>query len=138
MTGPACVAQYAFADTAGTLTSTAIQAASTAAHPYLRALAGFNRAITGRYQALLHRLADDPAELHQHIVTAMISGDLTELEHWLDARHGPGCFARTFRAPRWNPAAGGPSDPPNQRHLESAWNVVTGGIVTQADPALRR
>jgi hypothetical protein len=45
-------------------------------------------------------------ELHQHFVAAMISGDLTELEQWLDARHDPGCFASTLRAPAWNPAAG--------------------------------
>jgi hypothetical protein len=29
----------------------------------------------------------------------MISGDLAPLEAWLDARHGPGSFARMFRAP---------------------------------------
>src|ERR1017187_9754275 len=45
-------------------------------------------------------------ELHQLFVAAMISGALAELEQWLDARHGPGCFASTFRAPAWNPAAG--------------------------------
>jgi hypothetical protein len=66
MDGPACVARDAFADTTGTLTTTAIQDASAAAHPYLRALAGFNRAVTGRYRALLCQLADDPGELHQH------------------------------------------------------------------------
>ena len=32
----------------------------------------------------------------------MISGDLTSLEAWLDARHGPGCFARLFRAPSFD------------------------------------
>ena len=74
--------------------------------PSLRALAGFNSAVTGRYRALVRQLADDPGKLHQHFVAAMISGDLTELEQWLDARHGPGCFASTFRAPAWNPAAG--------------------------------
>jgi len=108
MDGPASIARHAFADTTGTLTTTAIQDASAAAHPYPRALAGFNRTVTERYRALLRRLADDPGELHQHIVAAMISGNLTALERWLDARHCPGCFARTFRTPAWNPAAGGP------------------------------
>lgn len=106
MAGPACVDRYAFEDTTGTLTTTAIEDTRTAAHPYLRAPAGFNSAVTGRYRALVRRLADDPGELHQHFVAAMISGDLTELEQWLDARHGPGCFASTFRAPAWNSTAG--------------------------------
>jgi hypothetical protein len=106
MDGPAAVARYAFQDTTGTLTPATIEDARAAAHPYLRALAGFNRAVTGRYRALMHRLADDPGELHQHFIVAMISGELTGLEQWLDARHGAGCFARTFRAPAWNSAAG--------------------------------
>jgi hypothetical protein len=106
MDGPECVARHAFADTTGTLTATAIQQAGAATHPYLRALAGFNRAVTGRYRALLRQLADDPAELHQHIVAAMITGSLTGLERWLDTRHGPGCFTRTFKTPGWNPDAG--------------------------------
>jgi hypothetical protein len=106
MTGPVSVARHAFADTTGTLTTTAIEDAGAAAHPYLRALAGFNRAVTGRYQALVRQLDDDRDELHQHLVTAMISGDLTELEQWLEARHGPGCFASTFRSPAWNSAPG--------------------------------
>jgi len=29
----------------------------------------------------------------------MISDDLTPLEAWLDARHGPGSFTRMFRGP---------------------------------------
>jgi hypothetical protein len=110
MDGPAAVARYAFQDTTGALTPAAIEDARAAAHPYLRALAGFNRAVTGRYRALLRRLAEDPGELHQHFIAAMISGDLTGLEQWLDARHGPGCFARTFQAPARNPAAG-PQEP---------------------------
>jgi hypothetical protein len=106
MTGPACTARYAFEDITGTLTPPAIKAAAAAGHPYLRALVGFNQAVTGRYRALLHQLADEPGELHQHFIAAMISGDLTWLEQWLDARHGPGCFAATFKAPAWNSHAG--------------------------------
>jgi hypothetical protein len=106
MAGPAAVARYAFEDTTGTLTATAIEDARATAHPYLRALAGFNCAVTGRYRALVGQLADDPGELHLHFTVAMISGDLTRLERWLDARHGPGCFASTFMAPGWNSAAG--------------------------------
>lgn len=106
MAGLASVARHAFADTTGTLTPAAIEDARAAAHPYLRALAGFNRDVTGRYRALVRQLTDDQGELHQHLVTAMISGGLTELEQWLDARHGPGCFASTFRAPAWNSAPG--------------------------------
>ncbi len=118
MAGPACVARYAFEDTTVALPATAIKDASAAAHSYLRALAGFNSAVTGRYRALVRQLADDPGELHQHFVAAMISGDLTELEHWLDARHGPGCFASTFRAQAWNLA-------PGPRELAARKNAVS-------------
>ncbi len=125
MDGAARVAGYALADTTGTLTATAIEDIGDADHPYLHALAGFNAAVTGRYRALLRRLAyDDPGQLHQHFVTAMISGDLTGLEQWLDARHDPGCFARSFRSPTWNSAAAdiaiGPGPADLGMHLERA------------------
>jgi hypothetical protein len=106
MADPTSTAPYAFEDTTGTLTPVAIEDAEASAHPYLRALAGFNCAVTERYGALVRLLADNPRELHRHFIMAMISGDLTRLEQWLDLRHGPGCFASTFKASVWDSAAG--------------------------------
>ena len=100
----------AFADATGTLTADAVRAALASGHPYLRAIGSFSSAVTMRYQALLRDLAEDPAGLHRRFVTAMASGGLVPLEGWLDARHGPGFFARRFRAPAFDAAAGQSGD----------------------------
>jgi hypothetical protein len=89
----------AFTDATGGLTTKAIHDAQASAHPYARSLGRFGGMVTVRYRALLQELADDPGQLHEQIVAAMTSGDRGPLEAWLDARHGPGCFARLFRAP---------------------------------------
>jgi hypothetical protein len=68
-------------------------------HPYARSLGRFGRTVTLRYRALLSELDASPADGHSQIVGAMISGDLAPLEAWMDVRHGPGSFARMFRAP---------------------------------------
>jgi hypothetical protein len=91
-----------FADATGTLTAGGIEAALASAHPYARSLGRFGRTVTARYRALLAELAADPAEPHGVFVAAMISGDLAELETWLDARHDPVTFARLFRAPSFD------------------------------------
>jgi hypothetical protein len=95
----------AFADTTGTLTADAIDGALSSAYPYLRSLGQFHGAVTGRYCALLRELSGDSGELHVQFLMAMISGELPPLEAWLDARHGPDCFARLFRAPSFVPVA---------------------------------
>ena len=92
------VAVPAFADVTGTVTTSGIEAALLSDHPYARSLGRFGRAVTLRYRALLRTLSASPADAHSQIVAAMISGDLAPLEAWLDARHGPGSFARMFRA----------------------------------------
>lgn len=89
----------ALADATGTLTTDQIEAALASEYPYARSLGQFNRTVASRYRALLAELGPDPAQVHGHFVAAIISGDLTPLEAWLDARHGSGCFARLFRAP---------------------------------------
>jgi hypothetical protein len=89
----------AFADATGTVTASSIEAALSLDHPYARSLARFDRAVTARYRALLAELGSDPDEAHRQFIAAMIDGDLVPLEAWLDARHGPGCFARLFRTP---------------------------------------
>jgi len=93
----------AFADATGILTARRIMDAQGSAHPYARSLGRFNQAVTARYRAFLCELASDPAELHDLIVMAMTSGNRVPLEAWLDARRGPGCFARLFRAPSFGP-----------------------------------
>jgi hypothetical protein len=88
-----------FADCTGTLTTGGIEAVLASGHPYARSLGRFGRTVTARYRALLAELQGDPGEAHGQFVAAMISGDLALLKTWLDARHGPGAFARLFRAP---------------------------------------
>ena len=88
-----------FADVTGIVTADGIRAALLLYHPYARSLGRFGRTVTLRYRALLSELDASPADAHSQIVAAMISGDLAPLEAWLDARHGPGSFARMFRAP---------------------------------------
>ena len=87
------------ADVTGTVTAGGIEAALLLDHPYARSMGRFGRTVTLRYRALLSELGASPADAHSQIVAAMISGDLAPLEAWLDARHGPGSFARMFRAP---------------------------------------
>jgi hypothetical protein len=93
------VPDLAFADLTGTVTADSNEAALLPDHPYARSLGRFADTVTLRYRALLSELDANPADAHGQVVTAMISGDLAPLEAWLDARHGPGSFARMFRAP---------------------------------------
>ena len=88
-----------FADVTGTVTAGGIEAALLLDHHYSRPLGRFGRTVTLRYRALLSELGVSPADAHSQIVAAMISGDLAPLDALLDARHGPGSFARMFRAP---------------------------------------
>jgi hypothetical protein len=89
----------ALADATGTLRADGIEAALVSGHPYARSLGRFGRTVSARYRALLAGLDGEPGEAHGQFVAAMISGDLARLEAWLDGRHGPGAFARLFRAP---------------------------------------
>ncbi len=99
-TDPAAgVPGLAFADVTGTITAGGTEAAFLLDHPYARSLGRFGRTVTLRYRALLSELDASPTDAHTQIVAAMISGDLTPLEAWLNARHGSGSFARMFRAP---------------------------------------
>jgi hypothetical protein len=88
-----------FADVTGTVTAGGIEAALLLDHHYARSMGRFGRTVTLRYRALLSELGVSPADAHSQIVAAMISGDLAPLDALLDARHGPGSFARMFRAP---------------------------------------
>jgi hypothetical protein len=88
----------ALGDATGTLAAGDVHAALSSEHPYARSLGRFGRAVTMRYRALLAELDSEPGEAHGQFIAAMISGDLAPLETWLDARRGPGAFARLFRA----------------------------------------
>jgi hypothetical protein len=94
----AVMPSLAFADSTGRVTANVIEDALLSSHPYARSLGRFGRTVTLRYRALLDELDASPGDAHGQIVAAMISGDLATLEAWLDARHGPGSFARRFRA----------------------------------------
>jgi hypothetical protein len=89
----------AFADVTGTVTPCGTEAAHLLDHPYTRSLGRFGCTVTLRYRALLSEIDASPTDARSQIIAAMISGDLPPLEAWLDARHGPGSFARMFRAP---------------------------------------
>lgn len=89
----------ALADITGTVTANSIEAALLLDHPYARSLGRLGCTVTLRYRALLGELDASAADAHSQITAAMISGDLAPLQAWLDARHGPGTFARMFRAP---------------------------------------
>jgi hypothetical protein len=102
----ACTRSRAFADVTGTITATGIQAALSSDRQYARSLGRFGATVTARYRALIAELDSDPAEAHGQFIAAMISGDLAALGTWLDMRHGPGSFARLFRAPSFDAVPG--------------------------------
>ncbi|GHF64667.1 hypothetical protein GCM10018790_48100 [Kitasatospora xanthocidica] len=66
------------------------------------ALAGYELAVGMRYERFLAEMGSpNTAGLHGLILAAMISGDLRPLTCWLDRRHGPGAFRRSFRSPAY-------------------------------------
>ncbi len=66
------------------------------------AMAGYEHGVGARYQRFLAELGGpDSKALHELILAAMICGDLRPLTNWLDQRHGPGAFRRTFRSPAY-------------------------------------
>ncbi|MFJ9948824.1 hypothetical protein [Kitasatospora sp. NPDC091207] len=93
--------RLAFRDTTGRLEPTDFDHAEPgAATRFHQAMAGYEHGVGARYQRFLAELAGADAEaLHGLILTAMVSGDLSGLTSWLDLRHGPGAFRRTFRSP---------------------------------------
>jgi hypothetical protein len=92
----------AFADVTGTVTAGLADAALSSDQPYARSLGRFARTVTFRYRALLDDLGPDQADAHGQFTAAMVSGDATPLEAWLDDRRGPGSFARLFRSPSFD------------------------------------
>lgn len=98
--------RLAFRDTTGRLEPTDFDHAEPgAATRFHLAVAGYEHGVGARYQRFLAELAGADAEtLHGLILTAMVRGDLSGLTGWLDLRHGPGAFRRTFRSPAYTGA----------------------------------
>lgn len=67
---------------------------------YAAALAGYEKGVDRRYAHFLKEFAcGEEHECHTRLLAAIITGDMSELVAWLDARHGPGTFAGLFRTP---------------------------------------
>lgn len=67
---------------------------------YAAALTGYETGINRRYAHFLTEFTPgEESECHRRILTAVITGDVTELGAWLDERHGPGTFTGLFRTP---------------------------------------
>ncbi|WP_259470457.1 hypothetical protein [Streptomyces sp. 1114.5] len=66
------------------------------------AMAGYEHGVGARYARFLTEFGGaDSHALHELILAAMICGDLRPLTTWLDQRHGPETFRRTFRSPAY-------------------------------------
>ncbi|MEV7284264.1 hypothetical protein AB0O01_06795 [Streptomyces sp. NPDC093252] len=67
---------------------------------YMAALAAYEKGVNRRYARFLAEFAPgEEQDCHTRLLTAVISGHLTELGAWLDERHGPGTFSGLFRTP---------------------------------------
>jgi hypothetical protein len=66
---------------------------------FLAAMGSYARGVNNPYRGFLADIGGSEADdLHEVIVSTMISGRLAPLSAWLDQRHGPGAFAGIFRA----------------------------------------
>ncbi|MFD8300289.1 hypothetical protein ACFV13_29215 [Streptomyces bauhiniae] len=64
---------------------------------YAERLCRYETGVNRRYAAFLSEFAPHEEEdLHDLLLSAVISGDTRGITAWLDARHGPGTFAGTF------------------------------------------
>ena len=66
---------------------------------WLASMNGYGALITAPYGAFLTEIGGpDSGELHELILTTTLTGELVELERWLDERYGPGEYAALFRS----------------------------------------
>ncbi|MEV4875435.1 hypothetical protein [Streptomyces cyaneofuscatus] len=95
----------AFRDVTGTLTDEDARRAAGVPESgeqarYAAALSGYEMGVNRRYAHFLAEFTPgEESECHRRILTAVITGDVTELGVWLDERHGPGTFTGLFRTP---------------------------------------
>lgn len=65
---------------------------------YVASLCRYEDNVNRRYERWLAEVGgDEPKDLHDRVVSAIISGDTVGLCRWLDSRHGPGTFAGMFQ-----------------------------------------
>ena len=61
-------------------------------------MARYQHAVGSPYTAFLTELSPDvPSDLHAFILTAMITGSLSQLSRTLNQHHGPAAFTRIFK-----------------------------------------
>lgn len=66
---------------------------------YVASLCRYEASVNRRYERWLVEVgAGEPEELHDLVVSAIISGNTSGLCWWLDERHGPGAFHSMFQA----------------------------------------
>ncbi|MFJ9441439.1 hypothetical protein ACIRRH_06140 [Kitasatospora sp. NPDC101235] len=96
--------RLAFRDTTGRLEPSDFDHAEPGvATRFHLAMAGYEHGVGTRYQRFLTDMGGPDADtLHELIIEAVISGDLLRLTRWLDQRHGPEAFRRTFRSPSYS------------------------------------
>ncbi|MFJ1592038.1 hypothetical protein ACIOD0_17565 [Kitasatospora albolonga] len=96
--------RLAFRDTTGTLSADDVmtdraEGCSGEAARYIGALRRYETGVNRRYAVFLSEFAPgEEDDLHDLLLTAVVSGDTRGLSIWLDARHGPGTFAGVFRS----------------------------------------
>ncbi|MFE7639744.1 hypothetical protein ACFU7Z_37530 [Kitasatospora sp. NPDC057518] len=92
--------RLAFRDTTGRLEPSDFDHAEPGvATRFHLAMAGYEHGVGARYQRFLADMGGPEADtLHALIIAAVISGNLFGLSSWLDQRHGPEAFRRTFRS----------------------------------------
>ncbi|MFF2788658.1 hypothetical protein ACFVT6_18110 [Streptomyces sp. NPDC058049] len=95
--------RFAFRDTTGTLSAEDVMTdpggeGSDEAVRYVGALRRYETGVNRRYAVFLAEFAPgEEGDLHNVLLTAVVSGDTRDLGAWLDARHGPGTFAAVFQ-----------------------------------------
>lgn len=69
---------------------------------YVASMLKYEANVNARYAGFLDEIGLSESDgLHDATLSAIISGDLTGLCAWLDARHGPGTFAALFMSRRY-------------------------------------
>ncbi|MFJ2022576.1 hypothetical protein ACIODW_02025 [Streptomyces sp. NPDC087897] len=92
-----------FRDVTGTLSADDVTGSaakpSGEADRYAASLRRYETGVNRRYAVFLSEFAPEEEEdLHDLLLTAVISGETRGLSIWLDARHGPGTFAGIFQS----------------------------------------
>ncbi|HSL09279.1 MAG TPA: hypothetical protein VK887_15090 [Pseudonocardiaceae bacterium] len=72
------------------------------AEKFLTNMTDYARGVGTRYDSFLREIGREEAgDLHQLVLTSMISGSLAQLSDWLNQRHGPAAFVTIFKSPAY-------------------------------------